>query len=880
MAKDEKLDVYSSPEFKRIVESIDSEEKTEWERHIEGVSCGINAEVFGYFKAKFKLQSTIENNFLDYVNAVKSLLITYNFGDVNQKTIEEQKPDIFAAIEKILSYVLYEKDGVPALNLDLKPYVSQDDYNDMFSFEENGKPRVAYVTHTACIILTTLVFFRRSFAIGNEGERIFLEDEEYAKLDARLVEVVTRILRLFYDYVNPEQDQRGFEPFSGWGFTLSHRFSNSTTLNDTYEVVDAITKFDDAFKISDGKDEIRDKEFVKRIENKYHDILIAVGKEPAEADSKAARFLDDIVNSAYKVSLNVYDRVKGVYGKDVFYEEKSRDGKTGNISYLYKPIALDQISASSSRSSALFNPLYVAMITLNGYCEKEVVINEFINNPDKIDEYFKNDDSFEADFKDFAVKVKGYYDSDEAVDNALAKFLEERKEDRVSYDSNWEERYLFAKRFRRFLDERHQDLLHKIPQYRDYLNATKDAILLVQRLYRDFGIKQRLGVIDTDYLLFTNLDILRDNYAEINISKLNKANIAVNNIRPLLLSSQILIVKALSKYPTAEIKELYEEILDKKYKGRKRYTNDNRIEPFIWNEDIIDMNSTAKHCDAILYDYYDYYEKFELGLRTLQNLKEAAKKFSNEDKFDADLKLRVGRVENEFKQLVLNLTKLNVDRAKERYDKKYQEQDAEIKQKEGENKEILQQHSDAIAEKNKEIECIKKEKQQAIDDLRASRTFQLGKKFEDILFDSFINTFREILTVEAIRATNFEEAALDINKIKNDEVNIHSPEGVVEKEEIERIIKAIKDSNIDAEKVALYKRLILLLNFDSDGALALGARNRISTICGSSTIEEEKKDVKITDAYFSILDELKELLDKSKAKDNNQNSDNNGQGEE
>ena len=141
----------------------------------------------------------------------------------------------------------------------------------------------------------------------------------------------------------------------------------------------------------------------------------------------------------------------------------------------------------------------------------------------------------------------------------------------------------------------------------------------MQIAYRKFDDSQRLGIVDTDYIMFSTLDLAAD---PITISKLNKANISANYLRPLLLSSKIMIVNALTKYPQADMGDLYAAIKDSKHRKvvKKRGARSEDI-VWLWNEDTVDMNSTARHCEAIMYDYFDYYEKYELSYKSLSNLK-------------------------------------------------------------------------------------------------------------------------------------------------------------------------------------------------------------------------------------------------------------------
>lgn len=134
-----------------------------------------------------------------------------------------------------------------------------------------------------------------------------------------------------------------------------------------------------------------------------------------------------------------------------------------------------------------------------------------------------------------------------------------------SYDTGglWRRYYDIARVFQKYIETQLPGELMKIEEYRNYLNATKDAIDQVQIAYRKFDDRQRLGIVDTDYLMFSALDLAGCD--SLTISKLNKVNISANYLRPLLLSSKIMIVNALTKYPQADMEDLYTAIKNSKH---------------------------------------------------------------------------------------------------------------------------------------------------------------------------------------------------------------------------------------------------------------------------------------------------------------------------
>ena len=73
------------------------------------------------------------------------------------------------------------------------------------------------------------------------------------------------------------------------------------------------------------------------------------------------------------------------------------------------------------------------------------------------------------------------------------------------------------------------------------------------------------------------------------------------------------------------MEELYNAIKESKYRRSSRHGQSGEV--WLWNEDKIDMNSTARHIEAIAYDYFDYYEEYEQGFKSIRNLRRDADDF-------------------------------------------------------------------------------------------------------------------------------------------------------------------------------------------------------------------------------------------------------------
>lgn len=659
--------------FEDLVKGIDVTESTDWENETGTVSLNVRSALVGQMKGL-----KCDTMFLDYCNCVKSLLAVYNFGnlkkpeqlassgDVTQtdaekflRDLEDDKKLMKEGVEKIIEHV--ETRG-----FDITPYLNTDDCLQIFGSGDDSRVTVP-ITFSAATVMTTLVYFRR--VCKRNG---LYSNEELGDLNDRVAVTVAKILYLFAKYIFKNG-------YTGWGFTLDPKQSSAVTLNDTYAVVDAISRFDDAFNQNDKIK--RDQEFLDKVDRAGQEIGFN-------------SLVDYCVNCIYRTAYNTYSRDREkVYGRSIFYTESLRNNR--ETVYTYNPISIEQI-ASSNRSSALFNPLYVAMITMYGYAEKELVIRRFMDDSSLAKQYYSMYEDAENGRTEGAARggkkmlISSYAQQELSWYNGVFSedvklLVEEHPPVSFDYGDNekWKKYYNIARVFQKFVETQLPGDLMKIQEYRDYLNATKDAIDQVQIAYRKFDDSQRLGIVDTDYVMFSSLDIDAD---PVIISKLNKANISVNYLRPLLLSAKIMIVNALIKYPQADMENLYNAIKESKHRKvvfKKRGEKGVTQYEWLWNEDTVDMNSTARHCEAIMYDYFDYYEKYELSYKALNNLKKYYNSVitpgcvNDDGSLDAE-KLLADEKMNDFRRIVLNLTRKNVDEVQLIYTQKLREKDDEF----------------------------------------------------------------------------------------------------------------------------------------------------------------------------------------------------------
>lgn len=733
-----------------LVAGIDVSENTDWEKETRDVSRNIRKALAEQMDG---LRPQCDSRFLDYCNCVKSLLAVYNFG--NLATVEEliaagtAQSEVEKCRKDTESDKKLMKEGIRNIiehvtlhGYDLTPYLNADDCIQILGNGNDMRVTIP-VTLTAATVLTTLIYFRRAC------KRLGLySNEELDDLGDTVSDTVAQILHMFAKFILSNG-------YMGWGFTLDPKQSIAVTLNDTYAVVDAISRFDDAVNQNDKIK--RDQEFLDKVAKK--------GDELGFPD-----LIETCVNAIYRTAYNTYARDRErVYGRSVFYTEAYK--RNQETVYSYNPISTEQI-ASSNRSSALFNPLYIAMITMYGYNEKELVIRRLMDDYALVKQYYKTYE-LKTEEKDgekrevkigqisaYAKSTLRWFKAD--FDTEVKLLLEEHAPVSYDYSDNerWKRYYNIARVFQKFIETHVPGDLMKIEEYRDYLNSTKDAIDQVQIAYRKFDDTQRLGIVDTDYVMFSSLDINAD---PVTISKLNKANISVNYLRPLLLSSKIMIVNALIKYPQADMESLYAAIKEAKHRKtvfKKRGEKGTTQFEWLWNEDTVDMNSTARHCEAIMYDYFDYFERYELSYKALNNLKKyysslfAKVKVSDDGTVDTDDLFADGNL-NDFKRVVLNLTRKNVDEVQLIYTQKLREKDNQLEAAE------VKRAQDAAAYEEK-IANIKREYESKIAGLKKQHETELSEKKESY---DIGNTVRGWIRAEADRHLQDMLSYMIINNI-------------------------------------------------------------------------------------------------------------------
>ncbi|MDE7464745.1 MAG: hypothetical protein K2M48_06915, partial [Clostridiales bacterium] len=307
----------------------------------------------------------------------------------------------------------------------------------------------------------------------------------------------------------------------------------------------------------------------------------------------------------------------------------------------------------------------------------------------------------------------------------------------------------------------------------------KDAIDQVQVAYRKFDDSQRLGIVDTDYMMFSALDVGPD---PVIVSKLNKTNISANYLRPLLLSSKIMIVSALTRYPQSDMGTLYNAIKESKHRkviasGAKNRAQTEKKSEWLWNEDTVDMNSTARHCEAIMYDYFDYYEKYELSYKSLSNIKKYYKSLLAPEKKEGQksIYLENGELDfaalmadgplGEFKRVVLDLTRQNVDKVKVVYTENLQEKDKEyqklLRAKEDSEKDYEQRIADLKKANERELSKERKRHETELQKLKIS--IDIGNTVRGWIKEEADRNLRDMLSYMILNNINGRQDADDFS---------------------------------------------------------------------------------------------------------------------
>lgn len=181
------------------------------------------------------------------------------------------------------------------------------------------------------------------------------------------------------------------------------------------------------------------------------------------------------------------------------------------------------------------------------------------------------------------------------------------------------------------------------------------------------------------------------------------------------------------------------------------------------------MNSTARHCEAIMYDYFDYFEKYELSYKSLNNLKEHYSKIIDAKKVNLDdgsLKVEDLVSEealSEFNRVVLNFTRQNVNKVKVVYAEHLRKKDNDYQLLEKEKESEKKKHEQAI-------EKLKREYEGKLTDEKARHKKELEKLSVSLEIG---NTVREWIRKEADRHLSEMLSYMIINNInglqKNDD---------------------------------------------------------------------------------------------------------------
>ena len=665
-----------------------------------------------------ELPNVRDEDVLDLCHAVKSVLTMINFGEL--KTIDATDEEfVKRGVWALVEYFENEEKGynkITQLNYD-------------YCVDTFGEPSQVYINRTMASVMVTFTYFCRARKLLNK-------DAQVKVLEARIANCMQKILRVWLATV----EKNGYK---GWGFMST---SLETTLADTYRVVEAISKYQDAFDKNSAKEE------------EFKDFTALVNGEE--------NLTERIEDAMYRVGLNIYDETaRDCYGEGIFYVASNyeMDGKAGK----YRRCDMGQI-LSSNRSSALFQPLYVALITMFGYTDKEVIIRKLMTSPNAVKNVYE---ALMTEIGDNESRVEDV----EALKNLYENFRYITKEHPLIAELDgkpeWKQLYDEARQFEKAIERYAENEMTVIKEYRDYLNKTKEAIDDVQVYYRKFSDSQKLGIVDTDYTIFSNQDVV--DAGAVEISRLNKSNIITAYLRPLLLSAKIMIVNALIGYPQSDMESLYMDIMNSVYRKR---TRDNKIvKEMLWNEEEKDMYATACNCDAVAYDYFDYYNRYELNYRLASCIQEETQRYIkgsftlDNDELDFE-KAQAAVMQN----TGLHADDKNADIVAMIFDVAQSQIRALHEEYSRELKELMQKHSAEIGEKKEEIERIEKkrsdesevfnkEKAELVKESEISRIIQetidrkVNESFENILGGITLLNYTRMDKFNGEMLTNYEE---------------------------------------------------------------------------------------------------------------------------
>ena len=435
--------------IEEIIDKIDVGGGTKWENEMRSVSTGIHDALANRSYSASK--TAVNEKFTEYCNWIKSILAIYNFGklDTKQSLMEAGVPESdsrYAEVEKRFA------DDIKVIKTGIKHILAQIDNfgyyialpqfgftecKEIFGVDDEKSNKVVPITFSVTTVFTALVYFRR--ACKRLPEFYDSDDadlKEGGELYNSVVAAVAQIMMLFAEYSK-------FNKCAGWGFTLDPKVTQAATLSDTYAVVDAISRYEDAFR---QDDEVKkDKRFTDDVDAYAVEYYKSSGK-PCPYKSLSKYCAKVMYNVAYNVYIRTHD--KGVYGEGVFYANystKLAQERKNIVDYDYRLTSYEQI-ASSNRSSALFNPLYVAMITMNGYNDKEIVIRRFMDDRDLVGKYYAR---YETEFKPqegkislshYATVLRGFKPVDPEKDaEGYSEYLKKYKEEVEKFHSDVKE---------------------------------------------------------------------------------------------------------------------------------------------------------------------------------------------------------------------------------------------------------------------------------------------------------------------------------------------------------------------------------------------------------------------------------------------------------
>lgn len=261
------------------------------------------------------------------INAMFTLMNRYGV-----EVSEEEKNEIKEGVKYVLKYVSDNGDCY-----DINPVLDAEVNNELFV--DKGNSYVGAMTWALSLFVSARVAERK-------GLLEFSEDES-----SKIVKQIRHIVKFFVENVVGTEEN----PL-GWGYANG---CTEPSLFFTYSVVEAFADFDDNVLV--GGELGPDEELINAI-NAMKGV-----EDVAEEDKLTNRFR----NLCFKIGDRAWDLFKDVLKTDFFSD---------NFTSKFKVVSKDEI-LNSSRSSVLFNTLYVIFILFYSYtnvrneAESEEIVN-------------------------------------------------------------------------------------------------------------------------------------------------------------------------------------------------------------------------------------------------------------------------------------------------------------------------------------------------------------------------------------------------------------------------------------------------------------------------------------------------------------------------